>query len=288
MKITNNYNLPEPLYKAIVNDKYVRTGDISVTQLIDSFQIRHLKYKHRDELTEDATNMIWSLFGSANHVVIERAGEYCPDYLSEIGLQVNVLGKVLSGTADLYDKKNKILYDFKVTSVWNLVLNNDHWSWEAQLNTYAYMLRQEGYEVNEIRIIAILKDWKQSEIGRNYPNGTYPPKQVEEVNLKVYSDAQMLKYIEKRMQLHIDAENGNVPECNERERWAKPDEFAVKDPKKQRAMRVLHSADEAEVYREEQIAKGKENLQIEIRKGRNIRCEGYCPVAPFCEQNKRL
>tara|TARA_R110002020_G_scaffold220785_2_gene428778 strand:- start:39238 stop:40107 length:870 start_codon:yes stop_codon:yes gene_type:complete len=289
MKWTNNYNLPEPLVKAVVNDKYSKTGWISTTQLIDSPQVRQLKYEHRDEIEEDVVDAIWALFGSATHSIIERAAENCEDYLSEIPLEIEVLGKALSGTADLYDKKSKTLYDFKVTSVWNLVLNDDHWQWEAQLNTYAYMLREAGYEVDNIKIIAILKDWKKSEVERNYSTGKYPPKQIGEVDIKMYSQKAMLKYIEKRMQLHLDAVDGKILECNERERWARPSTYAIKDPSKKRALKVCNSEKEAEEHRIFLTEKkGVKNLIIEVRRGTNARCEGFCPVSRFCEQYRRM
>lgn len=288
MEITNNYNLPEPLYRAICNDKYRHRGFISTTAIIDAPQIRCLKFKHKDELKEDAINMVWALFGSANHHIIELGAEGCDDYISELKLECESLGKILSGTSDLYDKKTKTVYDYKVTSVWSIVFNQDHWQWEAQLNIYAYMMRQLGYEVENIKIIAILKDWKQSEVERNYSTGTYPPKQIEEVDIKVYSDKAMRKYIDKRMQMHLDAEAGDIPECNEKERWARPSTYAVKDPKKKRALKVCDNEKDAEDHKDALIEKGRTDILVEVRKGINARCEGFCSVAPFCEQFKKL
>ena len=288
-KITNNYNLPEPLYKAICNDTYVKRGDISVTALIDGSRIRQLKKKHWQEIEEDAVDLIWALFGQANHAIIERACEGNDNYLAEEKLEMAVFGKILSGTADLYDKEKKILYDFKTTSVWGLVLNDDHWQWEAQTNCYAHMLRQQGYEINEIKIIAILRDWKRSEAERNYPGSNYPLKQVEEVAITVYSDKAMQDYIEKRMKMHIDAENGNILDCSDKERWAKPDAFAVIDPKQKRAKKICKSLEDAEGYiRYLEVKKYKGELFIETRKGSNVKCEGFCSVAQFCPQFAKM
>lgn len=283
-EFTNNYNLPEPLYRAICNDTYVKRGDISVTQLIDSPRVRQLKGKHYDEIQEDAIDMVWALFGSATHSIIERAVVDSDRYLSEVQLQMDHLGKILSGTADLYDKETKTLYDFKVTSVWAVTLKNDFWQWEAQLNTYAYMLRLIGYEVETIRIVAILKDWKQGEADRNYSTGKYPSKQISEVALAVYSQKAMSKYIDRRMKAHFEIDYDNLPECNEKERWAKPSTYAVKDPTKKRALKVCSSQKEAEDYIKQIGREG--DLIIELRQGKDTRCEGYCSVAPFCSQFK--
>lgn len=73
MKLTNKYNLPEPIYDAVKADPYKGGGWISTTTLIDSPQIRVLKKAHKDELSEDASDMLWALLGSAVHGVLERA-----------------------------------------------------------------------------------------------------------------------------------------------------------------------------------------------------------------------
>lgn len=294
MKWTNKHDLPAPLYKAIVNDKYVSRGFISTTSLIDSFRIRILKKRHYQELTTDVAENMWALFGTACHHIIELAAEDCPDYISEISLEMEVLGKKLSGTADLYDKEKKILYDFKVTSVWSATKKEDYSGWEAQMNIYAYMLRQMGYEVNQIIIVAILKDWHQAEVMRNFEgSGIYPPVPVKEIPLKMYTDANMLKFMEQRMQMHIDAEEFGavLPDCTERERWSKPTTYALKSPLLKRAIRVFDTMEDAiaELPIEAQKKNAKkarsgDKLFVETRHGRDVRCEGFCPVSQFCDQ----
>lgn len=73
MKITNKYNLPEPIYKACQMDTHRTHGDISVTTLIDAPQIRYLKRKHNDVLEQDVSEMLWALQGTAMHAILERA-----------------------------------------------------------------------------------------------------------------------------------------------------------------------------------------------------------------------
>ncbi len=294
MKWTNKHDLPAPLYKAIVNDKYVSRGYISTTALIDSCRIRQLKARHRDEITTDVAENMWALFGTACHHIIELAAEDCPDYLPEISLEMEVLGKKLSGTADLYDKEKKILYDFKVTSVWSAMKKEDYSGWEAQLNIYAYMLRQMGYEVNQIIIVAILKDWHQAEVMRNFKDsGEYPPVPVKEIPLKLYTDENMLKFIAKRMKLHIDAEQigATLPQCTERERWTKAPQYAVKHPDLKRAIRVFDKMEDAIAQlpietqrRNAKKANSGNKIFVETRHGRDVRCEGFCPVSKFCDQ----
>ena len=294
MKWTNRHDLPEPLYKAIVNDKYVSRGYISCTGVVDSPRIRMLKYWNSDKIVSDVSENIWALFGTACHHIIELAAEDCPDYMSEIPLEMEVLGKKLSGTADLYDKEKKILYDFKVTSVWSATKKEDYSGWEAQMNIYAYMLRKMGYEVNQIIIVAILKDWHQAEVMRNYDSsGIYPSVPVKEIPLKLYTNENMLKFITNRMQLHIDAEEigATLPQCTEREKWTKAPQYAVKHPDLKRAIRVFDTMEEAIAQlpietqrRNAKKANSGNKIFVETRHGRDVRCEGFCPVAQFCDQ----
>lgn len=294
MNWTNKHDLPEPLYKAIVNDKYTKSGWISCTSIIDSPRIRFLKYIHSRELTSDVSENVWALFGTACHHIIELAAEDCEDYMSEVPLEMEVLGKKLSGTADLYDKHKKILYDFKVTSVWSATKKEDYSGWEAQMNIYAYMLRLLGYEVNQIIIVAILKDWHMAEVSRNFGDaGIYPEVPVKEITLKMYNQQNMLKFITNRMQMHIDAEQigAILPQCTERERWTKPTTYALKSPLLKRAIRVFDDIGDAlaelplEVQRKNaKKPRSGDKLFIETRHGRDVRCEGFCPVAQFCDQ----
>jgi hypothetical protein len=73
MQLTNRLNLPDALVAAIANDSYVGGGDISVTKLIDSPQIRTLGRKYKDSIVVDVSERIWALMGQAVHTVLERA-----------------------------------------------------------------------------------------------------------------------------------------------------------------------------------------------------------------------
>ena len=76
MKITNKFNLPDAFYNFARNDKYTKgKADISVTTLIDSPRVRLMRDKHKDQLETDASDMIWALFGTAVHHVLESADD---------------------------------------------------------------------------------------------------------------------------------------------------------------------------------------------------------------------
>ena len=281
MKVTNKYNLPAPMVAAIKNEQYVKRGDISVTKMIDSPQISKLFKEHYNEIEEDVIDKVWALFGTSVHSVIERADEGNEDYLSEVPLEMECNDWTLTGTADLYDKKSKTLYDFKVTSAWKAMAKepDSHWSWEAQLNTYAYMLRLKGYEVEKLRIIAILKDWNKREADRNFETGKYPQKQVAEIALTMYSQEGMEKYINKRIKLHQGVLNGEIePHCSDRDRWSSKDTFAVMKTGGKRAKKVFDNEKEANDYLK------IDGDFVETRKGEPRRCKDYCSVSQWCEQ----
>lgn len=288
MKLTNNYNLPQPLVDAMSINKPRVMGDIAVTRLIDSPQIRALRKKHWDEIEEDAADRVWALFGSSVHAIIEKTKEANAErYEIEQTVAANYNGMDVYGTYDLYDKESKILYDFKVTSVWSIIYENDKKEWQAQLNVLAQLLRDNGIEVEEARIVVIMRDWKESEYVRSGgATSNYPEKQVKEISMPLYSESAVKKYIDERVELHRKAEGGDVPECSDKERWVKDTQYAVTTPLKKRAIRVFDTEEKAKEY----VNSNKTNvpnISIEVRKGEALRCERYCPVKEFCEQRKR-
>lgn len=74
MNYTNNHNLPEAIYKAIVNQDYDKgDADLSVTGLISPVQIQRLMSLHGKEVTIDVSEEIMALLGTGVHYILERA-----------------------------------------------------------------------------------------------------------------------------------------------------------------------------------------------------------------------
>lgn len=69
--VTNNYNLPQPMWRALAKDTYIGGGNISATRLIAPPRIVVLRKYHEDEIEEDASDRIWSLLGSSVHRMLE-------------------------------------------------------------------------------------------------------------------------------------------------------------------------------------------------------------------------
>lgn len=69
--ITNRYNLPDPIVRAVQYDSYFIGGDIGASTLIDSPRIHLLK--QRNDYTVDVAEMLDALLGTAMHSILERA-----------------------------------------------------------------------------------------------------------------------------------------------------------------------------------------------------------------------
>jgi len=161
MMITNNNAIPAPIYRAVLNTKYSGEGEdcfCSVTGLLKGVKELILEQRHRHEIVEEASDRIWSLMGSAIHSVIEKS--QTTDTLAEQRLKAVIDGKTITGGVDLYEYGT--VFDFKFTSIWSYIYGSRLAEWTRQLNVYAYLYRKAGYIVNNIKIIAIYRDWQKS------------------------------------------------------------------------------------------------------------------------------
>jgi hypothetical protein len=294
MKITNRFNLPDAFYNFARNDKYSRgKADISVTTLIDSPRVRLMRDKYNDQLETDASDMIWALFGTAVHHVLESAND--PSHVTmEERLYAEVVGWTLSGALDhqevLPDGTVQIT-DYKVTSVWSVILGKEEWV--KQQNCYAWLVENSNAgtnrqkKVSNIRICAVLRDWqrKKAEFDSDYPQAP-----VVIIDLPLWSAEERETYIQDRILMHQEAQAeydlyDRMALCSEEEQWAKPAKWAVHKLAGKRALKLCDSLDEAKEYIEAQD--GKDKLEIQFRAGERTRCAGnYCNVAEFCEQYK--
>lgn len=273
MKLTNKKGLPEALVNAVANDPYSRgDSDISVTQLIDAPQIRMLHKQH--EVVEDASDRIWSLLGQSVHTILERADSTS---LKEERLFQEVLGWKLSGQYDSLCLLGGVLEDYKVTSAWSVVYGSD--KWEPQLNVLRWLAVKNGYDIKELRIVAILRDWNRHKA--NEPG--YPDAQVAVVPIPMWTMAQAEAYIESRIALHQLAEAGDVSDCTPEEQWRKEDVYAVMKEGRKTAVRLFDNEAAAKQF----LPDSKHYVQL--RKGKATRCEDFCPFSKMgvCEQYKR-
>jgi len=280
MKITNRFDLPAPVVRALTTDDYSRgKSDLSVTQIIDSPRVRLLRKQHDEKIEEDVSDMVWSVLGRAAHKVLEDSDE--EGYTIEERVFAEVEGWRLSGAIDLQKHGNILsLYDYKVTSVWSVIYGKS--SWETQLNCYAYLLwKAKKQKVGALNIIAILRDWNRRDAGK--PD--YPSSPIMEIPIQLWSQDEQQRYVTERVRLHQDAESSMVlgeplPLCSAEERWEKQTTYAVRKKANKRALRVFKSMDEANAFLEE-------GMVIDERKGESTRCaQDWCRVSQWCEQHQ--
>lgn len=282
MAITNSYNLPAPLFKALSKERYAPiAGRLSATALIDAPLVRVLLMKHVKEIEEDASERLWSVVGSAVHKVIEDNGNKDASEVKRTCTHKS--GATLVCIGDFYE--NQILMDWKMTSVFSYLLGGKA-TWTKQLNVVKYIYDLNEMPVKEMYVYAILRDWVKS---KSYDRD-YPPIPFQEVKIPIWDKEKLEKYVNERVSAHLYAESlidsiSNVPICTPEERWQRPDTYAVKREGIKRAVRVFDTNEEAEKFLG--AAKAKD-LFIENRKGMEVRCTGFCSVNKFCEYYKTL
>ena len=297
MVITNNAGYPEALVKAVENDSYSRGEgvDRSVTGLLAPPRQAALKEIHGHEIVEDVSDRTYALYGQLVHLLLERAGEQSRNAINEERLYAEVGGWTISGQTDTLtlteDQRSWIISDYKFVTAYKfkrsysgeLVIPEDY---EQQLNMYAYLLRENGFKVDGLKIVAIYRDWSKLEAKRDK---NYPQLGAETHDVPLWSEERAKAFMEERVRLHQNAEN-DLPECDDDERWAKKDSWALKTTRdSKRARKVFYGSHaQAVAWGLDPDNKVKRGFVVDHRKGANVRCENYCVVSEWCEQFKIL
>lgn len=280
MKITNQNSLPEPLVRAVSRHPREDKPDrISVTELIQPPQIRALSKKHDSELSEDASDRIWSLLGTLLHHALEQSAQGLKNLISEGELSTEVFSWTVVGHYDLSELlfDGELLTDYKLTSVW-AVREGIKPEWEAQLNLYAELLRRSGRAVSALQLVAIGRDWS---LQKARFDSQYPQQQVQVFPVRLWTPEEAGRYLEDRVLLHQQALQGVWPDCSEEERWARPTQWALMKKGQKRATKLYDSYAAAERNR------GGAHF-IQERPGESVRCASYCHVSSFCPQWAKL
>lgn len=312
-------NLPESFVNAIKTDNHIVNGDISVTQLIDAPQIRQLKKTNDYEM--DVLDMVGMLLGTGFHTVLQegdfkgtfqsrdlqkaagilkslgedKGEKYIlkviedklkekinTDVIVEQTLTIEIDGMIISGTFDRFTQSLGLLEDYKTTSASSMMFPETKKQYAAQLNIYAAMLRENGYDVKAARIIAVLKDFSKMKI---MTNRDYPKEPVVMMDINLIPHDKVISYLKKRVALHKRAEQGESIPCSKKDRWAKADVFKVKKKGGKRSLKNHLSLEDAKKFIDINSFKYKEPLWIDHVKAESFRCaKGYCSMASICPQ----
>jgi hypothetical protein len=286
MEITNNYNLPEPIYNAVKGVYPQKDGRLSVTRLIDSPLIPKLLKEYWDEITEDASGRLWALLGNAlDGVLTEHAPKH---WIVQEKLEVPIDGLTLVGKIDYFDPETGVLGDWKATSVWSYVFGGRE-EWEKQLNVYDWMERKRGRTVTQLVAQRLFRDF----MGRKANEPDYPDIPFMSIELPRWTPEQQEAYIYERIKCHTE---DSSPRCAAEERWEKPTTWAVMKKGRKSALRVLSELAEAKTWcvdnghgKWNKDAQGAielgSSIEIVRRVGECVRCKSYCPVRHVCPIN---
>ena len=276
MEITNNQFLPHVLYDVLVKDFYNYVPDdntFSVTELLNPPKITLLRRRHREEIVQDATDLFYRTWGHLMHQWLENFSE--GECLKEERLKAKLGEYYPTGKPDLY--YDKVVWDYKLTSVWTYIYKSRQLDWEKQLNMYKYLVTKADFPVKALKIIAMFRDWSKT---RNQNESEYP-NQVEVVNVPMWDTDKIEEYIRQRLQLLVafgDVEDDDILGCTKDERWQDDDKWAVMKKGRKSAVKLFDSEADALIMAQD---KGKDHSVVK-REGEPKRCIGYCDVSPFC------
>lgn len=282
MKITNALSLPAPFVSLAEGDEYpVATNEYRVTSLLKGVRETILERRHGTEITRDVSDMVWLLFGTAVHGILEQHQE-AGSQLKEERIKVPFEEYVLSGKFDLYDDETKIVTDYKTASVWKIIFG-DFADWRRQTLIYCYMLRQIGFDAQGGEIVAFLKDHskRDAKIKSGYPK--FPVQTVKfrftDADFVECEDWLRARFAEIRAAESLADED--LPVCTPDERFNSGDKFAVMKKGRKTALRVLDSEEAAEQWKADNGGD-----YIETRLGEDKKCADYCSACEFCNYYK--
>jgi len=284
MKITNKFNIPATFINVLDRPTYSKgKAHLSVTQLLNSPKIVALTKKFEDQIEQDAADMVWSIFGSAVHNVLEHGKD--ENHIVEQRIHKDYEGWHISGAIDLQvvNEKGIDVKDYKTTTVWAVM--NEKFEWEVQLNIYAGLVEDvKLIPVTSVGIVAIIRDWNRRE---STTRDGYPEAPIKEIPIRLWSKEERDDFISSRIALHSACEfaietDGDLPDCTPDEMWEKQTVWAIKKIGNKRA----HSLFDNESLAVDALADLGDKYEMEVRKGERTRCTNFCPVNTWCNQYK--
>ena len=281
MNITNRLGLPQAFVEMAKSDYITEPKTYRVTSLLKGIRETILEKRHADEIEQDVSDMIWLLFGTAVHGILEKQQEQGHE-IKESRVSINFGEYTLSGQFDLYNAKEKKITDYKTCSVWK-VMYGDYSDWRRQLLIYAYMMRQIGFDVNSGEIVAIMKDHskRDAKYKADYPK---LPVQIIKFNFTLEDFAEIESWLIDKFEEIRRCENlpdDELPLCTPEERYNSGDKYAVMKKGRKTALRVLDSMEEAEKWMADNGGD-----EIEVRPGEDKKCLDYCSACEFCNYYK--
>jgi hypothetical protein len=285
MKVTNKFGLPDTIVNVLARPTYSKgKAHISATELINSPRIVQLKRMHWDDIEEDASAMVWSLFGSAIHNILEHGKD--EHHIVEERLHITFDGWGISGAIDLQEvyEDGIVISDYKTTTAW--AVQNDKPEWAKQLNIYSWLVQKaKKVNVKGLRIVAIIRDWSSRDaVNRE----GYPQSPIVILEQPLwdfnYTEQFILDRLKKHGEAYFESEtDGNIEACTADEMWEKQTTYAVIKVGGKRAKSVHSIKSEADLA----LTDAGKGYEIQVRPGERTRCASYCQVSRFCSQYQK-
>ena len=282
MIVSNRLNLPAAFVNAVSTARHNAAGCFSATTLNKGAKEIILTDRHFDEITVDAADSVWAVWGTAVHALLESQPD---NNFHEEFFKVPVSNSFVTGQVDSYDMENGVINDWKTASVWKVQFN-DFKDWRAQGLTYAWLLQQSGLEVKKCRFVALLKDHSKTKAKND---SSYPQSPVfiyefdvtaadmEETAARILTKVQE---IESAYKLDDDA----IEPCSAEERWADGEKWAVMKNGRKTAIKLFDNSADADAMAGEL---GNSHY-VEHRPAISRKCGDYCKCKEFCNFYKAM
>jgi hypothetical protein len=282
MKVTNRLGLPLAFVRAVSTERHNAPGCFSATTLNKGAKEIVLTDRHYDEITVDASEQIWAVWGTAVHALLESEKD---DNFHEERFKVAVGNSWVTGQVDSYDMEHGIINDWKTASVWKVQFA-DFADWRAQGLTYAWLLTKSGLEVKKCRFVALLKDHSKTKAKHD---ASYPQSPVFVYEFDVTAEdlaATEARIISKVTEIENAYKLGDddIEPCTLEERWADGEKYAVMKNGRKTAVKLFDNQQDAEAYAGEL---GNSHY-VEHRPAVSRKCEDYCSCCDFCNFYKSM
>lgn len=298
----NKIQKTQPLENIIVwqrvaemeKERYSKSGDYSVTDLINPPRVVHLKKRYGHKVSPPLDGMVASSLGTAIHEYFEKYLELWCDkhdydgYALEEQVQVERQGRKISGRYDI--REGSRLYDLKSIKVWKLIFDPDLVEYHEQQNLYRLLIKlDKQIEIKELNIVAIYKDWQEGNAKRDR---AYPQQQIIEYALNMWTYEEAEQFLDHKLAELIRCEelaDEDLPVCSRDERWERHQggeaiHYGIlKNRKAKRATKVVKGGDLDAAIRVANGLKGMtKDSVIEVRYAMPKRCQKYCDVNEYC------
>ena len=282
MKVTNKLNMPAAFVNAVSTTRHNAAGCFSATTLNKGAKEIILSDRHFDEITVDAADSVWAVWGTAVHALLESQPD---NNFHEEYFKVPVSNSFVTGQVDSYDMENGVINDWKTASVWKVQFN-DFSDWRRQGLTYAWLLQQSGLDVKKCRFVALLKDHSKikAKNDSSYPQSPVfiyefdvTPEDMAETAARILTKVQE---IESAYKLDDDA----IEPCSAEERWADGEKWAVMKNGRKTAIKLFDNSADADAMAGEM----GNAYYVEHRPAISRKCGDYCNCKDFCNFYKAM